>query len=194
MGYGAQQAQSPAYAQIPPLTTPQNKTISDDTEPVLSLQGVGWLKRKAIGLATITLSISEKVEDGTTIIDIESTGTGGIQGTAEHREVNWTEREHEDHVFGPIAGRTKWLDNKGADWDALDSFQKDGWLDEKVGPNGEPHIYTIAVSKTNGWTAIQVWGFTELNGLRYYTRKIVVTKGSEVIKVRLLYDFAGPKA
>ncbi|OBT74916.1 hypothetical protein VF21_06038 [Pseudogymnoascus sp. 05NY08] len=171
-----------------------NKSLSDETEPVLSLQGVGWLKRKAIGLATITLSISEKVEDGLTIIDIESTGTGGIQGTAEHRELNWSERAHEDHVFGSLTGQTKWLDNKGADWDALDSFQKEGWLDERVGPNGEPHILTTAVSKTNGWTAIQVWGFTELNGVRYYTRKVVITKGSEVLKVRIFYDFAGPKA
>ncbi|KFY71285.1 hypothetical protein V499_08503 [Pseudogymnoascus sp. VKM F-103] len=171
-----------------------NKTLSDATEPVLTLQGVGWLKRKAIGLATITLSITEKVVDGLTIIDIESTGTGGIQGTAEHRELNWSEREHEDHVFGPLTGQTKWLDNKGADWDALDSFQKEGWLDERVGPNGEPHILTTAVSKTNGWTAIQVWGFTELNGVRYYTRKVVITKGSEVLKVRIFYDFAGPKA
>ncbi|OBT70163.1 hypothetical protein VE03_00518 [Pseudogymnoascus sp. 23342-1-I1] len=171
-----------------------NKTISDDTEPVLSLQGIGWLKRKAIGLATITLSITEKVEDDVTIIDIASTGTGGIQGTAEHRVLDWSAKEHEDHVFGPLTGQTKWLDNKGAEWDALDSFQKDGWLDEKVGPNGEPHILTVAVSKNNGWTAVQVWGFSELNGLRYYTRKVVVTKGSEVVKVRIFYDFAGPKA
>ncbi|OBT50335.1 hypothetical protein VE04_08932 [Pseudogymnoascus sp. 24MN13] len=171
-----------------------NKTLSDPTEPVLTLQGVGWLKRKAIGLAAITLALTEKVVDGLTIIDIESTGTGGIQGTAEHRELNWSERAHEDHGCGSLTGQTKWLDNKGADWDALDSFQKEGWLDERVGPNGEPHILTTAVSKSNGWTAIQVWGFTELNGVRYYTRKVVITKGSEVLKVRIFYDFAGPKA
>ncbi|KFY31323.1 hypothetical protein V493_01213 [Pseudogymnoascus sp. VKM F-4281 (FW-2241)] len=171
-----------------------NKALSDETEPVLALQGVGWLKRKAIGLATITLAISEKVENDVTIIDIESTGTGGIQGTAEHRILDWSQKEHEDHVFGPVTGQTKWVDSKGAEWDALDSFQKEGWLDEKVGPNGETNILSIAVSKNNGWTAVQVWGFTELNGTRYYTRKVVITKGSEVLKVRLFYDFGGPKA
>ncbi|ELR07356.1 hypothetical protein VC83_07031 [Pseudogymnoascus destructans] len=171
-----------------------NKALSDETEPVLSLQGVGWLMRKAIGLATITLSISEKVENGVTVIDIESTGTGGIQGTAEHRVLDWIEHAHEDHVFGSLTSQTKWLDNKGADWDALDSFQKEGWLDERVGPNGEPHVVTTAVNKSNGWTATQVWGFTELNGVRYYTRKVVITKGSEVLKIRIFYDFVGPKA
>ncbi|KFY14007.1 hypothetical protein V492_02919 [Pseudogymnoascus sp. VKM F-4246] len=171
-----------------------NKTLSDPTEPVLTLQGVGWLKRKAIGIATITLAITEKVENGDTIIDIESTGTGGIQGTAEHRVTNFVERAHEDHVFGSLTGQTKWLDSTSPEWATLESFQKEGWLDEKVGPNGEPHIYTTAVNAANGWTAIQVWGFTELNGLRYYTRKITITKGSEVLKVTLYYDYAGPRA
>lgn len=174
--------------------TTQNKASSDETESVLALQGIGWLKRKAIGLATITLTISEKVVDGVTHIDISSTATGGIQGTAEHRELDWLERPHEDHVFGSLTGQNKWISNSGADWDALDDFQKEGWLDEKVGPNGETHILSSATSKANGWTAIQLWGFTELNGLRYYTRKVVITKGSEVLKVRLFYDFQGASA
>lgn len=175
-------------------TSKQSKALSDDPEPVLALQGIGWLKRKAIGLATITLTIKETKVNDVTHIDISSTATGGIQGTAEHRELDWTEHGHEDHVFGSLVGRNKWLDNKGAEWDALDDFQKDGWLDEKVGPNGEPHILSTATSAANGWTAIQLWGFTEVNGLRYYTRKVVITKGSEVLKVKLYYDFQGPLA
>jgi hypothetical protein len=76
----------------------------------------------------------------------------------------------------------------------LDDFFKEGWLDERVGPNGEPHVLSYVKNAANGWTATQVWGFSELNGLRYYTRRVIVAKGSEALKVRLFYDFQGPRA
>ena len=37
------------------LTGFQNKTISDDVDALLALQGIGWLTRKAIALATVVV-------------------------------------------------------------------------------------------------------------------------------------------
>jgi len=62
----------------------KNKTLSDDTDAVLALQGVGWWTRKAIGLATLTLHTKQYEKDGVTHIDIEQTATGGIKGTTEY--------------------------------------------------------------------------------------------------------------
>ena len=37
----------------------QNKSISDDLDAVLALQGIGWLTRKAIGLATVVVRCAQ---------------------------------------------------------------------------------------------------------------------------------------
>ena len=169
----------------------QSKTLSDPTDAVLTLQGIGWLKRKAIGLATVTLAIKQyKDEAGVDHVDIDQTATGGIKGTAETRVLDWVERTHEDHVFGLLQGKSRWLNNSGAEWDALDEFLKEDWLIEQAGPNGEPFILNHAVNEAVGWVAIQVWGFALINGIRYYTRRVIVSKkdGSETLKVRLVYE------
>lgn len=56
---------------------------------MLTLQGVGWLKRKAIGLATVTMDITQyqappeggaDTDAPVTHVDIAQTATGGIKG------------------------------------------------------------------------------------------------------------------
>jgi hypothetical protein len=53
-------------------------------------------------------------------------------------------------------------------------------------------VQSWAVSQGGGWTAEQVWGFEEIDGERFYTRRVVVRKGDEVERVRLVYDYKGP--
>ena len=56
---------------------------------MLTLQGVGWFTRKAIGLATVTLDIeqyqappegSPDTDAPVTHVDVKQTATGGIKG------------------------------------------------------------------------------------------------------------------
>jgi hypothetical protein len=73
-----------------------------------------------------------------------------------------------------------------------DDFLKEDWLEgeeEKSGPEGEKHVQSFVDNSEKGWTAEQIWGFAVLDGARYYTRRITVKKGSEVLKVRLVYDW-----
>jgi hypothetical protein len=45
----------------------QNKTLGDSPEPILALQGIGWVTRKAINAAGVTLVFKnweEKPDDG----------------------------------------------------------------------------------------------------------------------------------
>ncbi|TVY86381.1 hypothetical protein LAWI1_G006531 [Lachnellula willkommii] len=102
-----------------------NKTLSDDTDPVLALQGVGWWTRKAIGLATVTLHTKQYTgDDSTTHIDISQ--------TTENRVLNWQEREHEDHIFGHLKGRSRWLSSSDYDSEITDPFLKAEWLESIV--------------------------------------------------------------
>ncbi|KAL8741632.1 MAG: hypothetical protein Q9190_005779 [Brigantiaea leucoxantha] len=158
-----------------------NKSLSDDTDKILQMQGVGWFLRKAISLATITLSITQYDKDGITHIDIAQTATGGIQGTTENRTLDWEYRDHKDGIFGEVKGRSRWV--KLSDVDD-DEFLKTGWDDM----DGE-HIQAYAESKNNGWTADQVWGFEEVVDKRYYVRHVVVRKGDEWKQARFVYDY-----
>ncbi|PYH91465.1 hypothetical protein BO71DRAFT_359292 [Aspergillus ellipticus CBS 707.79] len=87
-----------------------DKSLSNPTEPILELQGMGWLMRKALGIATVTLSIHEypdPAEPTILHIDIDQTVTGGIKGTKERRVSDSQKREHQDHIFGHVRGESK---------------------------------------------------------------------------------------
>lgn len=75
------------------------------------------MTRKAITFATVTLSINQSVDsDKVHHIDIDQTLTGGLKGTSEHRIADWQIREHSDHIFGTVDGRSRFLrGSKGED-------------------------------------------------------------------------------
>jgi len=173
-------------------TWTMNKTLSDPTDPILQLQGIGWFIRKAIGMMTVTLNVKEyKDEAGVTHIDIEQPGAAGLKGTSEMRQLDGSWQEHEDHIFGAVKGRSKWV--KVADFkddDTDDAYLKKGWSQESL---DDEVVDSYVESIKNGWTAHQVWGFEEIEvegkKQRMYVRHVVVKKKAETIHARLVYEF-----
>ncbi|KAG6832286.1 hypothetical protein H0H92_003519 [Tricholoma furcatifolium] len=171
----------------------KNKTLSDgNSDEILHLQGVSWFKRKAISLATVTLKIKHyKDSEGVEHVDIDQTLTGGFPGTTEKRTLTWTERKHEDHLFGPVIGKTR-----RTKVDALeDDFLKRDWSDDTL-EHGVIQSYVESDTEKSAisWIADQTWGI-ELIGEakeRRYTRHVKFTgpKG-EAIECRLIYDYHG---
>ncbi|KAI0756596.1 hypothetical protein C8Q80DRAFT_1091240 [Daedaleopsis nitida] len=166
-----------------------NKTLSDDSDEILRLQGVSWFTRKAIGMATLYLAIKHFTEDGIEHVDIEQTITGGIKGTNEHRILDWTERTHEDHVFGPVFSKSRRvsLDEVEKEWLKKDWSLAESLVDGKI-------IYTTAKSDTSKsgktWSTEQVWGFEQVNGEKRYTRHVFfVGPKDEIVTIRLVYDY-----
>jgi hypothetical protein len=100
---------------------------------------------------------------------------------------------HDDHIFGQLKGKSRWIATGSPEYEALDQFMREAWLEEgeQGGPNGESHVQSWVVNEENGWTAEQIWGFAVVDGKRYYVRRVVVTKGEEVLSVRLVYDWQG---
>ncbi|CAF9910583.1 hypothetical protein IMSHALPRED_009244 [Imshaugia aleurites] len=165
-----------------------NKSLSDDYDRILEMQGVSWFLRKAISYATITLTITQYVDetaDKRTHIDIAQVATGGVGRTNENRTLDYAWREHEDKIFGKVKGRSRWIKLKDVD---DDDFLKTGYDDME----GE-HVQALAESIGNGWTADQVWGFEEVEGKRHYVRHTVVRKGDDWKQARLVYDYKGPR-
>ncbi|GAE00074.1 conserved hypothetical protein [Paecilomyces variotii No. 5] len=112
---------APADATIQDLsgTWVMDATLSTPTDPILQLQGMSWLTRKALSYATVTLSVTQYRDSenkSLAHIDIDQTLTGGIKGTTETRITDWTEREHKDHIFGAVVGQTRLVrGSKGED-------------------------------------------------------------------------------
>ncbi|KAI0175971.1 hypothetical protein GGR52DRAFT_338771 [Hypoxylon sp. FL1284] len=196
-----------------------NKTLSDSVDPALSLQGVGWLVRKAIGAATITLHVKQYQGppsptaasetkpaggDDVTHVDIQQVATAGVKGTAENRCLDDAFRDHSDWLFGHVRGRTRWvgpadvaaLVAEGGEartwgWVDDDSVALD-WLEdeaERTGPAGASHILSFVQSVDAAWTALQVWGFQSVGGERRHVRNVVVAKAGKFYSFKMVYDW-----
>jgi hypothetical protein len=177
----------------------QNKELSDDPEPALALQGISWVVRKAVGFATVSLSVKQYVgppsppstsEEEVTHVDIEQTATAGLKGSTENRCLDFVFRDHTDWMFGHVKGQSKWMGPE----DIADEFLKHGWEEgdaEKTGPGGKTHLYSHVESQDSNWTATQIWGFQLVAGERRYCRNILVKKEDERVTIRLVYDFVG---
>ncbi|KAI4173063.1 MAG: hypothetical protein LQ343_003173 [Gyalolechia ehrenbergii] len=120
-------------------------------EPANSLQqGVSWFMRRAIALASVTLTVKQYEKDGVTHIDCTQVATGGIT-SIENRTLDWELREDTDKVFGEVKGKSRWVKLKDVD---DDDYLKTGYDDLE----GE-HVQAWTEGKKGGWTANQVWGF-----------------------------------
>ncbi|KAE9408248.1 hypothetical protein BT96DRAFT_28209 [Gymnopus androsaceus JB14] len=168
-----------------------NKSLSDSTDEILRLQGVGWFKRKLIAAGTVSLVIKHyKDENGLERIDIDQTLSPGGIGTREERVLDWSERSKDDSLFGAIIGQSKRLKVEEID----DDYLKNGWTADTI-ENGLIQSYVVSDTPKSGtsWIANQIWGMEEIDSVRRYVRHVFFTgpKGEE-IRGRLVYDFSGP--
>lgn len=131
------------------LTNPsQNHALSDSTDKILSLQGVGWAKRKIINNATITLHIKHyKDEEGAEHIDIEQALTGGITASPEQRTLTWTPTKVEHSVFGFIVGKARRIPVA----EVTDEYLNSGWLPD-VSRDGAIEAYAEADEEKNQYS------------------------------------------
>jgi hypothetical protein len=183
--------------------TTQNKALSDSPDPVLALQGVGWLTRKTIGLATVTQHLKQTPttgEDGkpTTHIEIEQLVTGGLKGSTESRIMDWQYRGHTDWLFGTLQGRSRYTtlkaiaeENAGKAKEEEDiKYLSEGWLPETA--DGEI-VESFVDNDGAKWTGWQIWGFALINNERKLTRRFAIRRKNkaEVVRIQLTYDWIG---
>ncbi|KKK15991.1 hypothetical protein P175DRAFT_0440682 [Aspergillus ochraceoroseus IBT 24754] len=189
-----------------------DKSVADDADPILKLQGVGWLMRKAIGAATLTLHFASSAEDSTVRLEMRQTLTGGIPGATEERIMDWAERERSNHVYGHTLTRSQFINGvRGADGDVqpdlnlqskppsaaieaeIQRFLCGGipQLNDALESEGYKGIYIHDFGRNEqaGWTAEQVWSLELISSQAYLTRRVVVVKGGSYEMARLVYKF-----
>ncbi|KAK3174232.1 hypothetical protein OEA41_001476 [Lepraria neglecta] len=152
-----------------------NKKLSDDTDGLLALtqtlthqqQGVNWITRKGLGIATVKLHIKGYVDsDSITHIDIQNIVAGRSSPTTELRQLDWQEREREAPIFSKVRMKALWIQLA----DVEDAFLKAGW---KAEMNEGGFIESRVESIEGGWVQEQIWGF---EGERRYVRRVFVEK------------------
>jgi hypothetical protein len=72
-------------------------------------------------------------------------------------------------------------------------YLAEGWLKETE--EGEI-VESFVDNEGAKWTGWQIWGFAEINGERKLTRRFAIRRKDEdqVVRVRLIYDWAGEAA
>ena len=136
----------------------QNHSLSDDIDKMLTLQGVGWVTRKIIRSATITLFIKHyKDDEGAEHIDIQQTVTGGISGASEYRILNWTWNKADHSLFGAVVARNRRIPVE----EVTDEYLKSGWLpdvsrDEAI----QSYAETDEEKNSNRWKSDMVNKFS----------------------------------
>ncbi|KAF9010369.1 hypothetical protein BDZ89DRAFT_1047630 [Hymenopellis radicata] len=167
-------------------TFTSNNTLSDSMDEILSLQGVSWIKRKAISAASVTLHIKHYTDaDGIERIDIERKGPGG-NTTTEDRVLTWTDKHADNPLLGPVIAKSRRVkidELSGAD------FLKTGWTDETL-EHGLIQLCVQSEGKTS-WVLVQTWGIEAINGGKYYTRHLHYSGSGKVAIVRQVYDYVG---
>ncbi|CAI7620300.1 unnamed protein product [Penicillium discolor] len=92
-----------------------NKDLTSEADPILKLQKVPWLIRKAFGFATIYIQITQyqtqtsEISQPSTIINFNQTATAGLAATKEERVLDWKMSDHEDYFFGKIQAQSEFV-------------------------------------------------------------------------------------
>ncbi|KAH8806673.1 hypothetical protein DL96DRAFT_1765790 [Flagelloscypha sp. PMI_526] len=169
-----------------------NKTLSgnDGMTEILSLQGVPWILRKGISVATVTFNIKHyKTNTDTEQIDVVHTITGGIQGTTEERTLDDEQRHKKDYILGPTVGSTKRVTRV----DEIPTFSRDGWTADTLEKGLIIDITdSVPTNARKSWKLIQLWGVQEISHQRRYTRHVHFTgPRGDVVETKMYYDYIG---
>ena len=157
-----------------------NKALSVDVASILALQGTSYMIRKAIGSASVTLTISQPRENEYSIK--QNATAAAIPGTTEQYILDNEWRTNHDPFFGEVKGRSRWISVGGAT-KLLDS--KTDWESD------EGKVIVAEGGHADGkWHAFRIWGFKIIEGEKRYVQSVHVWNGKEEdLKGDMVYDY-----
>ena len=158
-----------------------NKSLSADIASILALQGTSTLIRKAIGSASVTLTISQPSEKE---YSVKQTATAAaIPGTTEQYILDDQWRTNKDPFFGKVRGRSRWI--------SLDEAKSMEHVEGKWEDSDKGQVILAEGGSEDGeWEAFRIWGFEEVCGERRWTQSVKVwNKKCEEMKGKMVYDF-----
>ncbi|KAJ3793525.1 hypothetical protein GGU11DRAFT_850258 [Lentinula aff. detonsa] len=163
-----------------------NKTLSHPPEEILELQGVALLKRKAMGAATLTVTVKHNKNDsGEECLSLEQTIAGFDLGEPEVKVLNWVEQTRDTKLIGTVVTKAKRVKVDEVE----NAYLKEEWSADTL-ENGCILVH-VAPAGTESWSAEQTWGIGEVNGERRHVRRIAFAGPNKKLEHRFVYDYLG---
>ena len=160
-----------------------NKSLSADVSSILALQGTSSLVYKAIGSASVKLTISQPNENE---YSVKQTATAAaIPGTTEQYVLDNEWRANKDPFFGEVKGRSRWI--------SIDEAKSIEGIDAAFEDSDDGKLILAEGGHVSGdWEAFRVWHFENLDGERRWVQSVKVwnKEGKELVG-RMVYDFQG---
>ncbi|KIY61882.1 hypothetical protein CYLTODRAFT_459479 [Cylindrobasidium torrendii FP15055 ss-10] len=160
-----------------------DKSKSSSLDEVFRLQGVGFVKRKAFGVASVTTYVHHHTTDGVEHLNLDNVATGGLPGVKERNPLNNVEASNEDSFFGKTkrTSRRTQINDLSSEW-----LKKAAWTDDTK------EFGVIHLSSTGGekkaWTAETAWGVQLVNGERHLVQAVDFTgPDNESLQVTTVY-------
>lgn len=154
-----------------------NKDLSSDVSPVLEIQGINAMLRKAVSFAPVNLDVSQPSADE---IHIKQSTTANIPAIDEEwypGDREW--REQSDKLLGKVRSRSRWA--KVSELEGFGDFLLEGL-------KGEDEVIQADVeSRDSDWKAVQVWLFEG----EQFVRRVMTTGGGKKAETKLVYDAQG---
>jgi len=187
-----------------------DKKLSDDIDPVMSLQGVGWLIRKAMGNASLTLTVTHNTAASPPTLEIAQSATGMPSPPPDTRVLNWTAIARKTPLFGEETRQTRMVSSangapaidlqiKSSDAKKTEDLRKfllaqhdisgktgngQGWL-----VSGDVAAIQGYIVNASGVTLEEIWGFETVKNEKRLTRRMAAVKDGKVAKARLVYTY-----
>lgn len=83
-----------------------NKTLSDNSVPLLKMQGIGFIVRQAVQYGTITVTLKQYTDDKGMVHLDQDQVTAGTHNE-EERHLNWEWAETTSKIWGKVKGRNR---------------------------------------------------------------------------------------
>ncbi|KAK0645284.1 hypothetical protein DIS24_g8070 [Lasiodiplodia hormozganensis] len=163
-----------------------DRKLSSGLDEVMALQGVGWLKIKALSVINVTETYKQYIDDaGVTHIDVVPTVTGGFKGEESSCIVDGVKRARTLQEFGEITESCQWSDLTDVD----EEFLRDGWVYAEGEKTGPKNLYMNVTMDKGACVLKGVWGFIDVEGKRYHARKSTCTKDGKTAKCCHVYGW-----
>ncbi|RDW89817.1 uncharacterized protein DSM5745_01592 [Aspergillus mulundensis] len=186
-----------------------DKTKSKNIDGALKLQGIGWLRRKAVTSGTITL----KTTHSDNSLMMQQGLRGIFPGVEQTRSLDWSEHEHVDAVSGAaIKVRSRFVPGVLEGEKVKPVLQvetptatgKRGEVEEYLGAavsapgqsdetREKAFVQDFIVCESGGWTAEQIWAVETIGDGLFLTCRAVAAKGDAIEQAYQVYQYEEQK-